>query len=423
MIKVRRAGLARRRRLVGLSQDELSDRLRVDVRSVGRWEAGTSEPQPWLRISLARELNITVGELDVLLREDDSASVRATAPSTEALAVAGPSGRGPIDNTTSSGGLAGLRTALADAVSGGALPTALLSDLEEIVQRYGLISRDQPAKLLLTDLTADLSEVQELFARPRPLSTAVTLTRIAAQMSGLLCLTLIKLDRRNEFRSWARVARNAAAETGDPETISWVLAQEAYGHYYSGDLGEALIVARGSQHAAGATSRVGSVLSAALEARILGARGDARGCERALGATEDALGRLAPTSISDSAFGYDEGQLAFHQGNAYTHLGDTANAWAASERALAMCGPDDFMDRAFAQLDHASCLIRDGDAGSGLAYAVEVMSGLSDNQRAGILNLRGRQLLRAIPEPRRRVLQPAAELRDRLMTPDVNEVF
>jgi hypothetical protein len=242
-------------------------------------------------------------------------------------------------------------------------------------------------------------------------------------MSGLMCLTLIKLDRRSDFRSWARVARNAAAETGDPETTSWVLAQEAYGHYYSGDLGEALTVARSSQHAAGAIARVGSVLSAALEGRILAARGDGLGCERALGHAEDALTQMAPAFVNDSAFGYDEGQLRFHQGNAYTHLGDTGNAWRASERALALCGPGDFMDRAFAQLDHASCLIRDDDAGSGLAYAVEVMSGLSNDQRAGIINLRGRQLLGAIPEARRRALPLAAELRDRLMTPDENEVF
>lgn len=424
MIKTRRAGLARRRRTVGLSQEGLAARLRVDVRSVGRWEAGTGEPQPWLRISLARALEITAGELEVLLRENqDEPSPNPTrGDPIELSTFARRSGRNAIDSTTSGDGLTGLRLALANSVAGGALSNALLSNLEETVLRYGLFARDQPAGLLLADLAADLSEVQGLFSRPRPLSTAVRLTRVAAQMSGLMCLTLIKLDRRSDFRSWARVARNAAAETGDAETISWVLAQEAYGHYYSGDLGEALIVARSSQHAAGATARVGYVLSAALEARILAARGDALGCECALGNAEDALSKLAPEFVNDSAFGYDEGQLRFHQGNAFTHLGDTANAWRASERALALCGPEDYMDRAFAQLDHASCLISDGDEGSGLAYAVEVMSGLSDDQRAGIINLRGRQVLGAIPEARRRALPAAVELRDRLLTPDENEV-
>jgi transcriptional regulator with XRE-family HTH domain len=424
MIKTRRTRLARRRRAVGLSQQDLADRLRVDVRSVGRWEAGTGEPQPWLRIGLARALKITVSDLEDLLRADHHemtpglTSTHTAGTSTDARQT----GRNAIDSTTIDG-LTSLRRALANSVVGGALSNTLLSDLEETVLRYGFIARDQPAGLLLADLTADLSEVQELFAHPRPLSTAARLTRVAAQMSGLMCLTLIKLDRRGDSRSWARVARNAADETGDPETISWVLAQEAYGHYYSGDLGEALMVARGAQHAAGATPRVGSVLSAALEARILAARGDALGCERALGRAEDALTQLAPEYVNDSAFGYDEGQLRFHQGNAYTHLGDTANAWLAQDQALALCAPEDFMDRAFAQLDRASCLIRDGDAGSGLAYAVEIMSGLSDDQRAGIINLRGRQLLGATPAARRLALPAAAELRDRLMTPDENEVL
>jgi len=57
-------------------------------------------------------------------------------------------------------------------------------------------------------------------------------------MSGLMCLTFCKLDDRSSFRKWARTARLAAKEAGDPLTISWVLAQESYGHYYSGDLQE-----------------------------------------------------------------------------------------------------------------------------------------------------------------------------------------
>jgi transcriptional regulator with XRE-family HTH domain len=425
MITTRRIRLARRRRTVGLSQQDLADRLRVDVRSIGRWEAGTGEPQPWLRVGLARALEISVGELEHLLNADQ---YEAASPFTSPRAVFTPievsqSRRDGIGSRTADDELSSLRRALASSVADGALSNALVADLEETALRYGLVARDQPAGRLLADLTADLSEVQELFARPRPLSTAARLTRVAAQMSGLMCLTLIKLDRRGDFRSWAHVARSAARESGDPDTLSWVLAQEAYGHYYSGDLDEALIVAQGAQHAAGTTARIGFVLSAALEARILAARGDPGGCKRALGRAEDALAQLAPEFVNDSAFGYDEGQLRFHQGNAYTHLGDTANAWLAQDRALALCGPEDFMDRAFAQLDRASCLIRDGDARSGLAYAVEVMSGLSDDQRAGIINLRGRQLLAAIPAARRRALPAAAELRDRLMTPDGNEVL
>ncbi|MBR7827807.1 helix-turn-helix domain-containing protein [Actinospica sp. MGRD01-02] len=75
MVKARRTGLTRRRRAVGLSQQDLADRLRVDVRSVGRWDAGTGEPQPWLRVSLARALEITAVELEVLLCGDHTAAL------------------------------------------------------------------------------------------------------------------------------------------------------------------------------------------------------------------------------------------------------------------------------------------------------------------------------------------------------------
>jgi transcriptional regulator with XRE-family HTH domain len=315
-----------------------------------------------------------------------------------------------------------LRRSLVGSVSDGALSGIILDDLEQTAQRYGLIARDRPAGLLLTDLAADLAEVQELLTRPRPLSSALRLTRVAAQMCGLMCLTLIKLDRRSDFRSWARVARTTARETGDPETISWVLAQEAYGHYYGDDLDEALAVAQGAQQAAGNTPGVGSVLAAALEGRVLALMGDRSGCERALRRAEDGLIGLPPDCVNDSAFGYDEGQLRFHQGNAYTHLGDTASAWQAQQRALELCSPTDFMDRAFTGLDRASCLVSDGDVSAGLAYAVEVVSDLDDQQRAGIISLRGRQLLEGLPTAERRALPAAAELQDRLMTPDQSEV-
>jgi hypothetical protein len=65
-------------------------------------------------------------------------------------------------------------------------------------------------------------------------------------IAGLVCLTLIKMNERIAFRDWARTARLAAIEADDPLTHSWVRAQEAYGHYYSGDLTEAIHVA---QHA------------------------------------------------------------------------------------------------------------------------------------------------------------------------------
>lgn len=61
----------------------------------------------------------------------------------------------------------------------------------------------------------------------------------------------------------------------NPATLSWVLAQEAYGHYYSRDHRRAVEVARQAQGLTKRTPAVGAVLAAALEARAHAAQGEA----------------------------------------------------------------------------------------------------------------------------------------------------
>jgi uncharacterized membrane protein YecN with MAPEG domain len=246
------------------------------------------------------------------------------------------------------------------------------------------------------------------------------LTRVTAQMAGLMFLTLIKLDEQDAARSWARTARVAAAEAGDPVLSSWVRAQQAFVHYYSGQLVEALAVARHAQHLAGRTHCVGAVLAAALEARALGGMSDGDGARTAIGTAESILANLDAESVTASAFGYNEAQLRFHEGNALTHVHDTARAWQAQQRALVLYPDSDYLDRALVRLDRAACLVDDGDIDAALASAVQALVPLVDEQRQGLLTARGREVLRAVPAAARAV--PAArEFRDLLMITAVPE--
>jgi transcriptional regulator with XRE-family HTH domain len=61
--------LAARRLAAGLSQERLAERLHVDRTTVGRWEQGTSTPQPWHRRPLADAIGVTLDALDSLLAE------------------------------------------------------------------------------------------------------------------------------------------------------------------------------------------------------------------------------------------------------------------------------------------------------------------------------------------------------------------
>jgi hypothetical protein len=146
--------------------------------------------------------------------------------------------------------------------------------------RYAAAAKDREPSRLLVDLTTDFGELQSALTTCRSTVQLRLITRVAAQLSGLMCLTLIKLDERQAFRRWARTARLAAAEVNDSTTTAWVLAQEAYGHFYGHDIAEAVSVAQQAQDVAGRS--VGSALAAALEARAHAVRGDPKQTHKAL---------------------------------------------------------------------------------------------------------------------------------------------
>jgi hypothetical protein len=309
-------------------------------------------------------------------------------------------------------GIERLRRGLNEALTDGTMADASLDDWERAVVRYGRLSRDRPAIVLLDDLATDLDELRRALARHRSASALRRLTRVAAQMAGLMCLTFCRLDDRPAFRRWARTARLAANEAGDKETRSWVLAQEAYGHYYSADLLEAIEVAKHAQ-AIARTPSVGAALAAALEARALAALGRDQETRAALGRAEDTLSHLQEHALTPSAFGYNEAQLRFHEGSAYTHLKDPVAAFAAQDRAMELCTPGDYTDWAMTRLDRAGCLCSIGDVTVGLNYAAETLAALSHSQRRGILALRGNQLLASLPH-KRRALPAARNLQELL---------
>jgi len=315
----------------------------------------------------------------------------ATALASTMTTVAAPTG--PVDRHV----IESLRQGLSDAITEGAMTEAGLDDWEQTMLRYGKATRDRPAGLLLAHLTIDLAELKRAFLRYRSASALRRLTRVTAQMSGLMCLTLIKMDERRAFRGWARVARTAALEAGDPLTHSWVLAQEAYGQYYAGDLDDAVDLARHAQDVVRNAPCVGAALAAPLEARACAALGRHQETRDAVQRAEEILESLDGDSVAASAFGYNQAQLRFHEGNAYTHLHDTRAAWEAQERALELCPPTDFMDRALTRLDRASCLAHDGDTSTGMRYATGTLVNLSNQQRRGLITLRAHEIVAALP--------------------------
>ncbi len=396
-MSLRRHRLVTARQTAGHSQESLAESLGVERSTIQRWEAGETTPRAWYHPRLAAVLGLGPDELHALLHE----------PASPKLVLARPSVG--VDHVEQ------VRHSLHDVIADGA-GSATLDEWELTVTRHGAATKDRPAVLLLDDVAADVAGLHRSMVRHRSLSGLRRLTRVAAHLSGLMCLTLIKLDERQAFRRWARTARVAAGEVDDAVTLSWVLAQEAYGHFYSGDLAEAVTVARHAQAVVPGTPCVGAVLAAALEARAQAALDRADETRHALRHAEHLLSTIDVDVSTPSAFAYDEAQFRFHESNALTHLGDTRAAWTAQDRALELVAPQDFMDRAFTRLDRAMCLATDGDASGAASYALDTVLCLSEAERHGIINGRAREVIETVPR-RHRAVAPVRELRDLLRLP------
>ncbi len=63
----KRGYLAQRRKAMGLTQEQLAERLGVERTTVVRWERGQTQPMPWLRPRLARALRVSADRIEELL--------------------------------------------------------------------------------------------------------------------------------------------------------------------------------------------------------------------------------------------------------------------------------------------------------------------------------------------------------------------
>ncbi|GGU42960.1 helix-turn-helix domain-containing protein [Streptomyces violascens] len=294
---------------------------------------------------------------------------------------------------------AALQAGLLDALSAGPMTAMSVEEVEYAVARHGRATRYRAESDQLPDLIADFTDLNRLLAHRHPAPARRRLTVAAAQMSGLMALTLLKLGDP-AARNWWRTGRAAAAAAEDRATLSWMYAQEAYQLYYEGDVHGAVELAIHARDLAGGLPCVGPALAAPLEARAYARLGRAEQTASALRAGEAALERLDGELRTGSAFGYSESQLRFHAGNAWTHLRQTGRARAEQERALELYPMDDHTDRAFIGLDQAMCYVIEGEPVMAAAHATATLMALPEEHRSPLIIYRARELADRVPDAR-----------------------
>jgi tetratricopeptide (TPR) repeat protein len=288
-----------------------------------------------------------------------------------------------------------IRRRMDDALMGGTVSATMLDQWEETTVGYGRQYMTVPPLRLLCDVLLDFGDVRRMCEQRQSLDFGERLCRLASQLSGLAGMIMIDVGDQRLARSFFRTARTAADETADRYLRAWVAVREALVPLYYGDPGEACALARAGGALAGKHSCVAAVMSPVLEARALAwaaARRDGAARSQALrrvGAllsqAHDAYSRLPAGERGDTAFGYTERQLCFHEGDTLVMAGHHQGAEKAFNRALRLYSPDEYLDRSLIGLGIARCRLEAEEPEEALRLSQQTLLRVPREHRSEIM--------------------------------------
>lgn len=260
--------------------------------------------------------------------------------------------------------------------------------LESVFERNtgGYHGRDPHT--VLSEMREDLQLLQDVLERPHTARDRATVVRTAAGLTGLVAI--IQHDRGNQqdAQRWFTTAARAAAESGDRQMMAWVLARHAMVPLNYGAPRAAADLAARARRIAGKTPSAAAALAAAVSSRALAATGDRRGALNAVAQARGTIEQLGRTGLADTWFGYPPQKHSVHLSQAFTLLGETRQAYAEQNAALALTNSPSVMTRALLALDNAQCLLADRDPQSAADMATEVWQHLPKGFRTGLVRTR-----------------------------------
>jgi hypothetical protein len=295
-----------------------------------------------------------------------------------------------------------IRRRMDDALVGGTVSAIMLDQWEEATVGYGRQYLTVPPLRLLCDVLLDFGDVRRMSERRQSLEFSERLCRLAGQLAGLAGMIMINVGDQRLARSFFRTARTAADETGDRHLRAWVTVREALVPLYYGDPAEASALARAAAGLAGRNPCVAGVMAPVLEARALAwaaaRREDAGGgpalrrVESLLGPAHEALARLPTAERGDTAFGYTQRQLLFHEGDTRVMLGDHRCAEEVFRWSLDLYAPDEMLDRSLIGLGLARCRLGADEPEEALRLSRDTLLAVPREHRSEIMMRTARSL-------------------------------
>jgi transcriptional regulator with XRE-family HTH domain len=294
-----------------------------------------------------------------------------------------------------------IRRRMDDALVGGTVSAIMLDEWEDATVGYGKQYMTVPPLRLLCDVLLDFGDVRRMSERRQSLEFSERLCRLAGRLAGLIGMIMINAGDQRLARSFFRTARTAADDTGDRHLRAWVAVREALVPLYYGDPAEASVLARAGADLAGRTPCAAGVMASVLEARALAwaaaRREDAGGAvlrkaRSLLMPAHEALARLPAAERGDTAFGYTQRQLLFHEGDTLVMLGDHQGAEKSFTWSLELYAPDEILDRSLISLGLARCRLEADEPEEALRLGLGTLLAVSPEYRSEIMMRTARSL-------------------------------
>jgi transcriptional regulator with XRE-family HTH domain len=404
---------------LGLARDQLlAQGARVTLQQLSAWETGRGRPSEGnldalCRLYATRPDRLGYGHDYTPPDEDDTPRPPQAATPTAAVppAPVAPAidGTAPLPSATLTA-LAAVRQSMAAALET-PLSETVIEQWERQAVEYGHAYQVTPPAQLLADSVQDFTEIRALLERRQPTDARGRLCRVAAQLAGTAGIALVALGEHREARRWYRLAQIAADETGDRALRAWLFAREAVIPFYFGAPAAALALAERARLLAGSAVCATAAWAPSLEARALARMGRHREAQDAMRLAQAAFAKLDTSDTADTAYGYTERQLVWHEGSMWTTIGDTRRAQSSLQRARGLYAPDEHLDRALIAMDEATCLMGVGEISVACRETEQLLLGLPREHLTGIVVNRARDLLAAVPA-RAALTTPARDLRE-----------
>jgi transcriptional regulator with XRE-family HTH domain len=364
-----RVGLATARKAVGLTQEQLAERLHVDRSSVIRWEAGGHKPVPYMWPKLAKILGVSRERLAGLLTQvetptqsHDDAPSATPASHLDIAGLQSPHVLANLSMFTS-----GVLREPADSPSIAAI-RAMSDSIQMADRKLG------GGKLYLTVTQYLRSEIAPYFLDPPSdcspselFSAAASMTEIAGWMAH---------DGGNNERARAHFA-NAyrLARAGENSALSAnvcaSLAHLAIQLDFPDDAER--IASTGLQHVTetdGAKRLVARLHT--MRARAYAMTGRETECLTNLGSAHESLASERDGSGIEWIAGFDEASLASESALCFLALGSLSQAEKESRKVIELRAGDRVRSRALGQLTLAAVLVREGAYDEAARVGVEI---------------------------------------------------